>query len=150
MTFFSNSHLKVKRNDSVPYYMDTWAWDLYIEEKYYTDGEGENSTEDSNSLIIEVTHPEIKAVSYGCYNYDSCKKKINIDMNFTKNVTFSQKYGIRNKEVYPDGIEYISSVVSDPDFGGKNFDGEFKYKVQFEDGSEPEYSESESESEDSD
>ena len=40
MTFYSNKHLQIKRNNSVGNFMDAWAWDFYMEEKLDIKGEG--------------------------------------------------------------------------------------------------------------
>lgn len=45
VTFFSNSKIKIKRNDTVGTYMHEWAWDIYMEEMLCEYGKGELNEE---------------------------------------------------------------------------------------------------------
>mmetsp|Transcript_8560 Transcript_8560/g.7591 ORF Transcript_8560/g.7591 Transcript_8560/m.7591 type:complete len:165 (+) Transcript_8560:236-730(+) len=144
MTFHSNSHLRVKRNDSVPVKMDSWAWDCLVEEKYYEEGEGSNPTEDNNSVLFTIQHRHVNGVSYGLYNYDNRDKKVNINMNKTSEAYFSPKYGIKEKTIGPKSIEYLCSALADPHFeDGDESEIDLDYLLDIEDGEE--YSEEDSE-----
>ena len=97
-------------------------------------------------MCFSVEHPEIKGISYGLYNDDTCKKIVKMNLNGISEAYFSPLYGFKDKTVNPYCVEYLSSVVEDPFYGEEFNVDKFEYEIEIEDGSEvedSEYSESE-------
>lgn len=146
LTFFSNRHLDVRRQDSVGSYMDAWAWDLYMEERLLNEGEGPDSQNGDNCLCFSAKHPHINGISYGFENYDDRKKNVVLNMNKTSDVYFTPTFGTKDKTLWPDSVEHICSMAIDPLIEEEFSYGHFDYHLDIQDGSEVEESESDEDS----
>jgi hypothetical protein len=128
LSFYVNSKMSIKRNNSVGKKMDEQAWDMFMEEMFVKFG-GSDKKEKDGMEVFAIEHPLIKGISYGVKNLTNLRKRIKIDMSKTTDAIFSPWLGVRDRWIEPYSISYLSSSTLNPSLDPSESTPVFKYTI---------------------